>query len=244
MGPRLWWMLAVIGAASLVAAGCVKTSRVEDGLSAAKLSGQHKAVAVMRLGSSNPNCLHVAVLLGVREGEGEGFKRAQAVTVANVRGLTEAPVAEVELDPGEYHIVAYSCVAEKGPTVVDDKLPGQLYRTSFAHFAVAAGEIVNVGFVHLDAAKRGRSAFGHAIAPELTVSDWSLEDIERFKKTRQQIAAQLTTRLMIVGKGPVSPGQRDDTCSRWRKAKADGLAQSVPPGCEASGAAVPSKSAG
>lgn len=224
---------------ALLAAGCIKTTQVGDDVNATKLVSDNKAVAVMRLGSSNPNCNHVAVLLGVRDGE--GFRRAQPVTVANVRHLSQAPVAEVALDPGEYHVVAYSCVSQKGPAVVDDKttgfLSGQVYRTSYAHFALAPGEIVNVGFVHLEAGKRVRSAFGTAIAPELTVSEWALDDIERFKRGRPQIASQMTTRLMIAGGGPASPDQQRDICARWRKAKAEGLAQSVPANCAAPSAA-------
>ena len=124
-------------------------------------------------------------------------------------------------------------------SVIADKTAGPglisipYYRTSYAHFALGPGEIVNVGFVHLEAAKKMRSAFGTALAPELTVSEWGLEDIERFKRTRPQIAAQLTTRLMTVAGGPASPEEKRDTCARWRKAKADGLAQAVPTECAA-----------
>ena len=72
----------------------------------------------MRLGSSIPVCVHVAVMLGVREGD--GFRRHQPVMLVNVRSLTESPAAEIELDPGEYHIVGYSCIGQKGPTAVMD----------------------------------------------------------------------------------------------------------------------------
>ena len=61
----------------------------------------------MRVGAASPYCVNVAVLLGVREGE--GFRRHQGITVMNVRSLVEPAVAEIELDPGEYHIVAYRC---------------------------------------------------------------------------------------------------------------------------------------
>ena len=35
-------------------------------------------------------------------------------TVANVRSITEPAVAEVELDPGEYHVLAYRCQSATG----------------------------------------------------------------------------------------------------------------------------------
>ena len=71
----------------------------------------------------------MAVLLGVRDGE--GFRRHQGITVMNVRSLTEPAVAEVELDPGEYHVLAYRCQTAKGVKTVHAgaDMPG-VYRTS------------------------------------------------------------------------------------------------------------------
>jgi hypothetical protein len=100
------WSMA-IAAGMLLLAGCTQTSRVDDNLSTQALAQTKKAVAVMRVGAASPSCINVAVLLGVREGD--GYRRHQGITVANVRSITEPAVAEVELDPGEYHVLAYRC---------------------------------------------------------------------------------------------------------------------------------------
>ena len=72
--------------AGLLLAGCTQTSRVDDNLSTASLSQSKKAVAVMRVGAASPSCVNVAVLLGVREGD--GYRRQQGISVMNVRSLT------------------------------------------------------------------------------------------------------------------------------------------------------------
>src|SRR4029079_17846405 len=118
------YRLAAI-AAGLLLAGCTQTSRVDDNLSTASLQQTRKAVAVMRVGAASPSCVNVAVLLGVREGE--GYRRHQGITVVNVRSITEPAVAEVELDPGEYHVLAYRCQsAHSIKTLGDDDGSGQL----------------------------------------------------------------------------------------------------------------------
>src|SRR5262245_6635495 len=84
-------------------AACSQTTRVGEATTAETLVQSSKAVAVMRLGAASPNCDHVGVWLGVREGP--GFRPHTPVAVINVRSLAEAPVAEVELPPGEYHVI-------------------------------------------------------------------------------------------------------------------------------------------
>ena len=125
-------LIAVAGA--MLAAGCTQTSRVDDNLSTASLNQTKKAVAVMRVGAASPSCINVAVLLGVREGE--GFRRHQGLTVMNVRSLTEPAVAEVELDPGEYHVIAYRCQTAKGDQDGGRRADPGTYRTSYASFIV------------------------------------------------------------------------------------------------------------
>ena len=231
-----WRMVPAALVAAVLGAGCIKTSTVDESLTTAKLATAKKSVAVMRLGSASPNCLHVAVLLGIPQGA--GYRRHQPVSVANVRSLTQTQVAEVELDPGEYHIIGYSCIGEKGPSIVADKASeAQLYRTSYARFALAPGEIVNVGYFHFDASKDGRSTFGRAIRTDVEISDWPLAELERFKKLRPTVYAQMTTRLMTAD-APKTADQQQQTCDTWRKLQAEGKAQTLPPEC---GGAAPQK---
>ena len=122
----------IAGVACLLAAGCTQTSRVDDSLSTTALVETRKAVAVMRVGAASPYCINVAVLLGVRDGE--GFRRHQGITVMNVRSLVEPAVAEVELDPGEYHVLAYRCQTAERHQDGGRRRRAGTYRTSFASF--------------------------------------------------------------------------------------------------------------
>jgi hypothetical protein len=184
----------------------------------------------MRVGAASPSCRHVGVLLGVAEGE--GFRRHQVIGVANVRSLADTPVAEVELAAGAYHVIGYSCIAERTKSVVADAADAGIYRTSYARFTVAAGEVVNVGYLHFGASHSGRSAFGRPLRLEVEVTDWPLAEIERFRARRPGLYAQMRTRLMVVSpRGPGAPG--DDECRRLSALKADGKIASVPATCPA-----------
>src|SRR5262245_62057204 len=214
---------AVVAAAVLTA--CTQTTQVDESVTTAALNQTRKAVAVMRVGAVSPSCVNVAVLLGVREGE--GFRRHQGVTVANVRSLTEPAVAEVELDPGEYHVIAYRCQSPSSIKTVHDSDGGQLYRTSYASFVVQAGEVVNGGYLHFGAWREGQSTFGRPAEVEVKVTDWPLNELDRFKAKRPHVFAQMTTRLMKVNPGaPTEPSSAD--CVRFKQMKEQGKVQQVP----------------
>jgi hypothetical protein len=219
---------AAAACALLLAAGCTQTTRVNDDVTTGALAETRKAVAVMRVGAASPDCLHVAVLLGVREGE--GFRRHQGLTVMNVRSLTEPAVAEVELDPGEYHVLAYRCQTAKSIKTVSDTAGGQLYRTSFASFTLEPGEIVNVGYLRLVAWRHGRNTFGRPVEMDIEVTDWPLAELDRFKAKRPHIYAQMKTRLMTVSSGAPRPPSSQD-CARLKTLKAEGKVEKLPPDC-------------
>jgi hypothetical protein len=224
---RLWFAAA---AAAVLAAACAQTSRVDETLTTSSLTAKSKAVAVMRVGAASPDCINVGVLLGVREGE--AFRRHQVLNVVNVRSATEPAVAEVELEPGEYHVVSYRCQTARGIKSVSDSAGGQIYRSSFAHFTLQPGEIVNVGYLQLVAWRRGRNAFGRPVEMDIEVSDWPLAELERFKAKRPQIFAQMKTRLMTVtSHQPVAPTSGD--CARLKALQAEGKVQRLPAECAA-----------
>lgn len=221
----------LVVAATVLLAACTQTSRVDDNISTAALGETRKAVAVMRVGAASPSCVNVAVLLGVREGD--GFRRHQGITVANVRSITEPAVAEVELDPGEYHVLAYRCQNAAGTvkTLDDNAGGGQLYRTSYASFTLNAGEIVNVGYLRLVAWRHGHNAFGRPVETEIEVTDWPLAELDRFKAKRPHIYAQMKTRLMTVtAQGPGEPGPQE--CARLKTLQAEGKVQQLPAACQ------------
>ncbi len=227
-------LAGVMVAVGVAVSGCVQTSRVDEGVTAAKLASAQKAVAVIRLGSASPACLNVQVLLGTRAGD--GYRRGQVVTVALVRSLSESQVAEVELDPGEHHIIGYKCIAEGNATAVADTALGGLFRTSYARFTLKAGEIVNVGYFHFGASREGRSVFGRPVRTDVEITEWPLAEIERFKQKRPTVYAQMVTRLMTLGEPEPTGAQAADTCATWAKLKAEQKVQDVPPEC---GGALP-----
>lgn len=187
----------------------------------------------MRIGSASPVCHSVAVLLGTREGD--GFRRHQAMTVLNVRSLTEVPVAELELVAGEYHVIGYSCHTQKGPVMVTDSAGGTLFRTSYAHFRLEPGEVVNLGYFHFGAAKTGRSVFGRPVKTDVDVGDWPLAEIEWFRAKRLAMFAQMKTPLLTVGDAAPTPEVQRDQCETWRGLQADGKAQGIPEACANAG---------
>jgi hypothetical protein len=225
---RIRGFAALMVAFGSALAGCTQTTRVDDGLSTASLTQTRKAVAVMRVGAASPFCINVAVLLGVREGE--GFRRHQGITVMNVRSLVEPAVAEIELDPGEYHIVAYRCQTKGGVKTVSDSAEPGTYATSFASFRLEPGEVVNVGYLHVEAWRQGRNTFGRPVLMEVDVTDWPLAELERYRAKRPHVYAQMKTRLMTVtpqGQGP--PTSHD--CARLKTLKAEGKVQELPTEC-------------
>lgn len=223
-----WLVLA----GSLGLAACAQTSRIDvEDLSHRRLRADNRGVVLMRVGAASQKCLHVAVLLGVRAGE--GYRRVKVLGVANVRALGKAPVAEVELDAGEYHVVGYSCTNDKGSKVVaDDTGPGSaLFRTSYAHFAVGPGDVLNVGYLHFHAESDGDSLFGRPIKVAVGVSDWPLTEIERFARERPAVYALMATRLMTVEARPAGDKVTAQACVTWKSLAAGGKVQHVPSGC-------------
>jgi hypothetical protein len=222
------WRGVMAAAASLGLAACAQTSKVSDTVSPITLQQRQTAVALMRIGSASPLCKNVSVLLGMRSGD--GFKRGQVIQVANVRSLTEAGVAEVELAPGEHHVLGYACNNERGTKTVMDKADATTYRTSYAVFTIKPGEIVNVGYLHFGASHVGRSAFGRPLRVDVSVTDWPLNEMDRFKAARPALFSQMTTRLMVpTDLGPQTPS--GDDCKRMRELLAAGKMQSLPAAC-------------
>ena len=134
-------------AAGLLLAGCTQTSRVDDNLSTASLSQSKKAVAVMRVGAASPSCINVAVLLGVREGDGlppppghHGDERTLPHRAGGGRGRAR---------PGEYHVLAYRCQSKQGIKTLADGDGGHSTAPATRASRWSSGEVVNVGYLHV-----------------------------------------------------------------------------------------------
>ncbi len=229
---RALWMVGI--GAVIVVAGCTKTTRIDDeAFSLFQLKQENRGIVLMRVGAASHKCVHVAVLLGVKFGE--AYRRSKVLGVANVRSIADAPVAEAELDAGEYHVLGYSCSGDKGARIVaDDTGAGSaLFKTSFARFTIGRGDVLNVGYLHFAAEGSGDGSFGRGIKASVTVTDWPLAEIARFEHQRPHLFAQMTTRLMETGDPQLSTAQMADVCATWRHLAASGKAATVPDGCQA-----------
>ncbi len=225
---RLGHVAASVGIVALLAA-CSQTTRVGEVASPGALAKSGKGVAVMRLGAASPSCQHVGVWLGMCEGP--GYRPHTPVAVMHAGSLAEPPIAEVELPPGEFHVVSYACStgAKTQQIASYDRTTG-LVRTSLARFTLAAGEVVNVGSLDYRAARVGTNAFGRPYRIEVSVSDWPLGDIERYRSKRPQIFAQMKTRLMTVSpRGEADAGSND--CARLAQLETEGKLQNLPEAC-------------
>ena len=229
MRPKI---LAALIFGALVTAGCAQTTRVGDELtSTASLSQQKKGVALVKLGAADPRCTTVTAGIGVREKD--AFRRVQSVRI--VLTGTETRVAEMALDPGEYHVVSYICQRPRSVLALAEPINAfeGLYRRSYASFRVEPGEIVNVGYLQLVPLRRTYTAF-RTLPVGLAGTDWPLAEIERFKQQRPKLYEQMRTRLMVVPKvEPPTPEQVQATCAEIKKLQAEGKVQNLPQVCTA-----------
>ncbi len=208
--------------------GCASTSRVADNVTTGQLSQKNKSVALMKVGSVDPSCVTASVLLGRRDGA--VFQPARQIDVAGLKAPVAPLVSEVELDPGEYHVIGYSCAAPSGKKVAVTSQVNGVYRSSLAHFQIGAGEILNVGYLQMHAGRVRRNLLSHSVPMRLSVSDWPLDEIERFRKQRPQLFDQMKVRLMTVPNGP-SEEERQENCEELARLVAAGKVQTLPASC-------------
>ncbi len=226
----MWRVLIMHLLSACLLSGCAQTSRVDADTTTQSLVDKKMAVALVRIGEAGTLCRHVSIMIGMREGQ--GFRSTKILNVANVRSVSEAPIAEVELPPGEYHLLAYRCQNQNNRSIAVGDIadrPG-VFRSSFARFTLEPGEIVNIGYLHFNAHRVGMSAFGRPVRSDIYVTDWPLAELERFKATRPQLFAQMRTRHMVLmddGDGPDAT-----TCAKLKALKAEGKVQTLPMECQ------------
>jgi hypothetical protein len=224
LGP---WIRCAFLAFAALAAGCATgTSRVGDDLTAASLSQSKKAVALIKLGAADPLCGTLAAGIGVREGS--NFRHVLAARI--VRKAGDTAVAEVELGPGEYHVVSYACAKRGGAMLLAEPVGSGLFRKSYASFSIAPGEVLNVGYLQLVPMGSAQIVHNtHVMHVRLAVTDWPLAELDRFKQQRPHLYAQMKTRLMTVHKvEPPTVQQVQAACAEMRRLQAEGKIQDLP----------------
>lgn len=126
-------------------------------------------------------------------------------------------------------MVGFNCGTGKSVKLVSGGRERDLYRSSFASLTLAPGEIVNVGYIHMNASFYGRSALGRPVRIDVRISDWPVADLERYKSSRPAIYQQMTTRLMTATPRSGAPDQ--PSCSKILALKAEGKVAAVPASC-------------
>lgn len=224
LGP---WIRCAFLAVAASAAGCATgTSRVGDDLTTTSLSQSKKAVALIKLGAADPLCGTLAAGIGVREGS--SFRHVQAARI--VRKAGDTAVAELELGPGEYHVVSYACAKRGGVMLLAEPAGGGLYRKSYASFRIAPGEVLNVGYLQLVPMASAQVAHNtRVLQVRLAVTDWPLAELDRFRQQRPHLYAQMKTRLMTVHRAePPTMQQVQAACAQMRRLQAEGKIQDLP----------------
>jgi hypothetical protein len=222
-------------ALAALTSACGGTSRVDDALTATSLSQSRKAVALIKLGAADPMCSVLQAGIGVREGS-----QYRIVETARIhRSAKDTAVAELELGAGEYHVVSYICNRPGGAVQMADAAGGGMFKTSFASFSLAPGEILNVGYLQLVPVASTQVAYGRIMAVRLVVTDWPLGELERFKQQRPHLYAGMRTRLMAVPKVEPIRQQIEAQCAQIRRLQAEGKVQNLPPMCITPGGAPP-----
>jgi hypothetical protein len=238
---RPWFRCAFLAFAALAAGCATGTSRVGDDLTATALSQNRKAVALIKLGAADPLCGTLAAGIGVREGS--NFRHVQSARI--VRKAGDAAVAELELGPGEYHVVSYACAKRGGAMLLAEPVGTGLYRKSYASFSIAPGEVLNVGYLQLVPMGSAQVAHNaHVMQVRLAVTDWPLAELDRFKQQRPQLYAQMKTRLMKVHRvQPPTVQQIQAACAEIRRLQAAGKIQDLPLICAPGDRLAPPRSA-
>jgi len=217
-----------MGAAMLAA--CTATSRVPDDLVMSQLGRENRAVVLMKIGSADPACQRASVMLGVHEG-GTYFRPVRQLDVVGLIAPSTSAVSEIELAPGSYHVIGYSCADAKGKRVTMSAKVDSAYRASLASFAVAAGEVLNVGHLQIHAGRAHRNLLSRSVPLSVEVTDWPLAEIERFREQRPQLFAAMRTRLMHVTPSTMTPDQHRAMCTELAKLQTSGKVQSLPESC-------------
>ena len=193
-------------AVSGLALGCSQTSSVSDGVAVAALSHSNTAIAVMKTGMAEQSCTTAIITLGKRAGD--TFEPVQTVRVGkNVADWIDThDVAQVELAAGEYHVLDWVCQERSGNMIFNKSVGkkeggfwgiGGTYKRSMGSFTLAAGEIVNVGYLRF-------VPIGMSGAISIDVEDLPPKSREALQKEKPKLVAQMVTRLMKVEQKPMT----------------------------------------
>jgi hypothetical protein len=195
-------ILSVIRALLLAPAlhGC--TGNIVDSTTNASLAEMGRGGVVMRMGLIIDSCRTSTVKLARKKGD-----TYEAVTTVFQNGYVKAySVGRAELDPGEYHVVEWTCAEYPKTTILGKGDWWGTYKQSYGRFEVHAGEIVNIGAINMI-----------EVAPNtvhLAASEIPASLMEHFKQEFPNLAARMQTRLLEVPVPRLPKAQMAVFCSR------------------------------
>jgi hypothetical protein len=216
----MWRAFLRLGLALLAVsvAACAGLNRVPGEPTAASLSEKKKGIALIRYAIIDPGCLEQYLYIGAPEGTGHRVvKKLQDHVKYGTNPATIARIAEIELEPGTYHVIGMGCHRARRSLGWGSTLGGT-YSDSLAHFDVRAGEVVNVGFLTL-------LPLAHQVRVRITVQDMPLQELRRFAAERPTVYAAMVTRLASPAK------DWDRECADARAMHAQGKLAKLPAPC-------------
>src|SRR5262245_15808363 len=151
------------------------------------------------MGIEGEGCMVTTIGIGQRKEA--GFETVETLRFFPVPG-SAGDAAQVELAPGEYHIVSWNCSRPKGtPSITLGKYQGGnvlgqggQYTESYGSFRLAAGEIVNLGYLRMVRLSR--------TAMRLEATDLPPQQHEKLAREKPQLVARMTTRLIHANPAP------------------------------------------
>jgi hypothetical protein len=218
-------------------AGCAGTSSVSDVLTAGTLDKRRSGVVVLKAEILGHGCRGGSLTIGKKLDT--VYSAVATVHSSAAAALTGDDLMQVELPPDEYHVINVVCGVQAGLSVTNVALGrkegggllgiGGEYRRSFASFELRSGEVVNVGALTVMAV--GGSGGG---AAHIVVGDLPPASLQRFRKTKPNLASQMKTRLMTVARMAMPSDERRTLCSNIRQIRAaTGVAGPMPAECRA-----------
>jgi hypothetical protein len=225
-------------------AGCAGTSSVSDVLTAGTLDKRRSGVVVLKAEILGHGCRGGSLTIGKKLDT--VYSAVATVHSTAAAAQTGDDLMQVELPPDEYHVINVVCGVQAGLSVTNVALGrkegggllgiGGEYRRSFASFELRAGEIVNVGALTVMAVggSGGGGGGGGGGGAHIVVSDLPPASLQRFRKTKPNLASQMKTRLMTVARQAMPTDERRTLCSNIRQIRAaTGVSGAMPAECRA-----------
>ena len=192
-----WIRCLTLGFAIALLVGCGAT--INEATTIESLASAGKAGVVMHVDMGT--CFNTQVYIGRQSGD--VYKAAAAARSGSF--LDTSPMIRAELDPGEYHIVKLICTIGNHSTVLGKGAWGS-YKQSLGRFEVRAGEIVNIGSLHV-VPVGGKDV-------HLAVSDIPETEFQQFSKDYPNIVARMQTRLLEVPVPKLAEVEMVQWCNR------------------------------